>query len=121
MEGFDLTRKGLDGDFTVLQEWMDIHSKKIERFAFQYGLTLEMAYDVTLDTFVSFRNELENMDDVESILQNLYKLAIEKVARTEPLLPVTEGVFSFVEDAELHSEMFNSMKDAFTIHSYNLS
>ena len=45
------------------------------------------------------------MDDVESILPNLYKLAIEKVVRTEPLLPVAEGVFSFKEDAELHSEI----------------
>ena len=57
---FELIQKARAGNFIALQEWMDIHSKKVEHFAFQYGLTLEMAYEVTLDTFVSFRNELKN-------------------------------------------------------------
>ena len=91
--------------FDVLGSWKDIHSKKIERFAFQYGLTLEMAYEVTLDTFVSFHNQFGNADDGESILPAVYKLAIQKLAQTERLLSTVEGVFPFEEDAELHSQI----------------
>ena len=99
-------RGGLTMDkFDVLGPWIDIHSSQIERFAFQYGLTLEMAYEVTLDTFVSIHNQFGNAVDVESILPAVYKLAIQKLVQTERLLSAVEGVFPFEEDAELHSQI----------------
>ena len=67
VEDFEVIRKAKEGDFTALQEWTDIHYKKIERFAFQYGLSLESAVQVTLDTFVSFRKKLENMRETPLI------------------------------------------------------
>ena len=97
-------------DFEALNKWMDIYSRKIERFAFQYGLSLEAAFQVTLDTFVSFNKAFENMDEVESILPSLYKFAIEKMMRIQSIDPLFDDVFPFKEDAELHSEIINMDK-----------
>ena len=43
-----------NGDFSLLEKWMDVHGQKIERFSFQYGLSLERAGNVAEETLRSF-------------------------------------------------------------------
>ena len=82
-----------------------MHSGKIVRFAFQYGLSLEEANEVTLDTYISLRNKIRSLDENVPLLLTLYKILLEKVSHYKPTLPIAENAFPFKEDALLHTKI----------------
>lgn len=102
MEEIELIQNAKQGDFTGLEEWIDLHAEKIERFAFQYGLTLDSAYDVTLDTYSTFRKQLVSLNETEQLVLILYENVLAKLTQFHGSIPVSDDVFPFKEDAELH-------------------
>lgn len=105
MEDIKLIENAKQGDFTGLGKWIDLHSNAIERFAFQYGLTLDIAYDLTFDTFRTFREGLENFDEDEPLIHALYKLLLKKLSHYQLSIQARDGLFLFKEDEVLHSEI----------------
>ncbi|MCZ2260441.1 RNA polymerase sigma factor [Sporosarcina sp. G11-34] len=105
MEDIKLIQNAKQGDFTGLGEWIDLHSGAIERFAFQYGLTLDVAHDLTLDTFRTFREELEDLDEHEPLIHVLYKLLINKLSQYQLSIRAPDDLFLFKEDEVLHSDI----------------
>ncbi len=101
----ELIRNARNGDFTNFPEWIDMHSGKIVRFAFQYGLSLEEANEVTLDTYITLRNNLSSLDEDTPLLLTLYKILLEKLSRYNPTLPIPEDALPFKEDALLHMKI----------------
>ena len=105
MKEHELIRNARNGDYANLPEWIDRHSGKIIRFAFQYGLSLEEANEVTLDTYITLRNDLRSLEENAPLLLILYKILLEKLARYNPTIPMTENAFPFKEDALLHTKI----------------
>ena len=107
---FEMIQIAKDGDLTALEQWMSIHSRKIEQFSFQYGVSLAKAYEVTLETFIELHRETISNDRVPLNL-DIYKSIIEKLDQLQMSNTVVEHhVFPFDEDAELHSEIVNLHK-----------
>ena len=104
VKDFEVIEQARNGDFSMLEKWMDVHGQKIERFSFQYGLSLERAGNVAEETLRSFQDELEAITDDDQVLPLLYKIAIGKLS-IQLLSPKIEEVFLFDEDKELHSEL----------------
>jgi len=105
LEDVKLIRNAKQGDFTGLGEWIDLHSGAVERFAFQYGLTLDLAHDLTLDTFRTFREELEDLDELEPLIHVLYKTLLKKLSHYQLSTKAPEDLFLFKEDRALHSDI----------------
>ena len=105
MEGFELIQNAKNVDFTGLGEWIDAHSKRIECFAFQYGLSLDHALEITLDTFSTFRKELESYDEPKQLVCALYKISIDKITHVYSTIQVPDDIFAFNEDMELHTKI----------------
>ena len=105
LEEIDLIRNARDGDFTGLVDWMAQYLEEIERFSIQYGLTLDSAYDVTLDTYLTFRRELEDFDGGKPLVHELYRILLTKLSQFHSSISVLEDIFPFKEDAELHSKI----------------
>ena len=101
----ELIRNARNKDYSNLSEWIDMHSGKILRFAFQYGISIEEANEVTLDTYITLRNELGRLDEKSPLLPTLYKILLEKLSRYNPTLPIPEDVLPFKEDALLHMKI----------------
>jgi DNA-directed RNA polymerase specialized sigma24 family protein len=101
----ELIQKAKDGDYANLQEWIDMHSGKMIRFAFQYGLSLEEANEVTLDTYITLRNDLRRLDENNPLLLTLYKILLEKISRNHPTQPIPENALPFKEDTLLHMKI----------------
>ncbi|WP_203249248.1 RNA polymerase sigma factor [Sporosarcina beigongshangi] len=92
------------GDFIAFEEWMDNHHRNIERFAFQNGYTQEQAAQITEAVCKEIYNELENLDFRKC---NIYKRVLEKIATLQQRAPLLDDIFSFGEDAELHSAIID--------------
>ena len=101
----ELIRNVKNGDFSNFSEWIDMHSGKIVRFAFQYGLSLEEANEVTLNTYITLRNNLSSLDEDTPLLLTLYKILLEKLSGYNPTLPIPEDVLPFKEDSLLHMKL----------------
>ena len=101
----ELIRNARNGDYANFPEWIDLHSDKIIRFAFQYGLSLEEAKEVTLDTYITLRNKLKSLDEDTPLLLTLYKILLEKLSGYNPTLPIPEDVLPFKEDSLLHMKI----------------
>ena len=80
VKDFEVIEQARNGDFSMLEKWMDVHGQKIERFSFQYGLSLERADNVAEETLRSFQDELEAITDDRQVLPLLYKIAIGKLS-----------------------------------------
>lgn len=80
-------------------KWMDVHYERIERLGVQFGLSLDAAFQVALDTFVSLR------DDPKKSELLLYTYAVEKMKELQPAVPFLQDIFLFKEDVELHSRI----------------
>ena len=122
MKENELIRSAKNGDFTKLPEWIDLHSAKLMHFSFQYGLTEEEANEVTLDTYITLRNELIKLDEDCPLLLTLYKLLLKKLSRIQSTSPVPEDVFPFKEDSLLHMkivEMNRAYKIAFILSYFH--
>ena len=105
MQENELIRNAKNGDFANLPEWIDMHSGKMIRFAFQNGLSLEEANEVTMDTYITLRNDLKNLDENTPLLLTLYKVLLEKLSRYNPTLPIPEDALPFKEDTLLHMKI----------------
>ncbi|MFD1927572.1 RNA polymerase sigma factor [Sporosarcina siberiensis] len=95
----------MDGDLKALEIWIHLHSEKIVRFAYQYGLPIEIALEVATQTFEEFKNETGSINDGKQFLPELYKIIIRKVGTLQPTSTAQENLFSFEEDAELHQDI----------------
>ncbi len=103
----ELIRNANNGDFANLPEWINRHSGKIVRFSFQYGLSREEANEVTLDTYITLRNNLSSLDENTPLLLILYKILLEKLVQYNPTISMAENAFPFKEDALLHTRIIN--------------
>ncbi|QUW23231.1 sigma-70 family RNA polymerase sigma factor [Sporosarcina sp. Marseille-Q4063] len=102
MQENELIRNAKNGDFTNYPEWINKHSGSMIRFAFQNGLSLEEANEVTMDTYIILRNELRRLDENMPLLMTLYKILLEKLLRYNSAEPVPEDALPFKEDTLLH-------------------
>ena len=91
---------------------------RLIRFAFQYGLSLEEANEVTLDTYITLRNDLRSLDENTPLLLTLYKILLEKLSRYNPTLPIPEDVLPFKEDALLHMKIVELNINIVSLLSY---
>ncbi|MBO1910499.1 hypothetical protein J4G37_37645, partial [Microvirga sp. 3-52] len=57
-----------NGDVAHLLEWLNMQSGKMVRFAFQYGLSIAEANEVTLDTYIAIRDDLSLLDETNPLL-----------------------------------------------------
>lgn len=105
LEEINLIQNAKRDDFAGLVEWIGPHLEEVERFSFQYGLTLDKAYDVTLDTYITFRKELESFDEGTPLIPELYRIALKKLSQYHSPMTVLDDIFPFREDAELHSKI----------------
>ncbi|WP_172373860.1 RNA polymerase sigma factor [Sporosarcina jiandibaonis] len=105
MQENELIRNAKNGDFANFPEWIDMHSGMLVRFAFQNGLTFEEANEVTMDTYISLRNNLRRLDEHAPLLLTLYKILSEKLSRYNSTLPIPEDALPFKEDTLLHMKI----------------
>ena len=61
----------------LLKNGWTFYSKDIEHFAIQYGCALKQAADVAEETFRKFYNQLDSIDNEESLVYILYKNALD--------------------------------------------
>lgn len=80
-------------------KWADVHFQKIEQLGVQYGLSLDSAFQVTLDTFLAVRDEPSTSEI------RLYSYALARMKEHQLAAPFLETIFPFKEDADLHSEI----------------
>lgn len=105
-----LKRRILHGDQEAFKEWMDVHIQSIERFAVQYGASLELAGTVAETVF---RNIYERLGDVtEADLKEctLFVTAIGGLDGRQNA-ETSGGLFSFEEDDELHRRLVGMPKE----------
>ena len=86
----------------VFEEWVDMYSPDIERFAFQYGCSLVEAAEVAEETFHTIYTNLEKLADGK---RYVYKTALEKLGQVEQTNPRLASPILFKEDAEFHSKI----------------
>jgi len=103
-EGIERVKNGVNAAF---ENWMDLHSDQIERFAIQFGCTRESAGKVTEETFRTFFTDLKNLDDEERLRYDLYRMVLEKLVHIQRTEPLRESSLSFEEDQQLHEKIIN--------------
>lgn len=105
MEESELIEKVKNGDLVAFEEWMDIYSYDIERFAFQYGYSPEQAGEVAEDTFRKIVQLMKTYVNEDSVQLELYKIAIKKFSSFELISPIPSGILTFEEDEQLHHQI----------------
>lgn len=95
----------MDGDLQALEIWIHLHSKRIVRFAYQYGLPIEFAIEIASRTFDEFQKEIGSINDGKQLLPELFKMIIIKVEALQTINKEQESFFLFAEDAELHEDI----------------
>ena len=105
MEDAELSQRVRAGEIDAFEQWMDIYSGDIERFAIQYGCTLKQAVDVTGETFRNFHNQLESHDFEKPLIETLYKHAVNILSNTRLANTPNEPILLFEEDQELHNKI----------------
>jgi len=93
------------GEKDAFEKCMDIYSEDIERFAIQYGCTLQQAADVAEKTFRTLHNELDSLGIGDSLVCALYKNALKILVYAQPIDSPNEAIFRFKEDQELHDHI----------------
>ena len=68
-------QKAKEGDFTALEKWI----QNVERFAVQLGLSADDAYEVAFEAYETIRNEINSIEDDETLFCLLYKICNNKV------------------------------------------
>lgn len=105
MKESELIQKVRAGEMDAFEKWMDIYSRDIEHFAIQYGCVLKQAADVAEETFRNLRNQLNSIDNGESLVCALYKNALKILAYAQQVASPNEVIFRFQEDQELHDKI----------------
>ncbi|MHA6261250.1 hypothetical protein ACXYMX_15390 [Sporosarcina sp. CAU 1771] len=85
--------------------WTDGHYQQIERLGIQYGLSLNEAFQVTMDTYLYMREVKSNSETY------LYTYALNKMSEIQVREPFMKDLFLFEEDSELHSKIIDLDKE----------
>ena len=94
-----------NGSLVAFEEWMDIYSCDIERFAFQYGYSPEQSGKVAEATFGKIVTVVKTYVNEDNIQLELYKIAVEKCTLSELISPLPSGILAFEEDEQLHNQI----------------
>ena len=105
MEEFDLIQKVRAGEIEAFEKWMDIYSVDIECFAVQYGCSLKQAGEVAEETFRNLHNQLDSLNNEESLVCALYINALTSVKHVQQADRTNEMIFPFEEDQELRDQI----------------
>lgn len=100
----NLEKRILQGEQEAFKEWIRLHIRKIERFARQYGASLEEASTVAENVF---RNIYESLEDVTGNHLKESSLFINAIKELDgrQTADISGGLFSFEEDNELHRRL----------------
>lgn len=98
------------GDQEAFKEWMDVHIRTIERFAIQYGASLELAGTVAETIFRNIYESFEDVAEVDLKESALIRTALEELDGRQNVEP-SGGFFSFEEDDELHHRVVGMPKE----------
>lgn len=100
----DLEKRILHGNQEAFEEWMGLHIRKIERFAIQYGVTLEEAGKVAETVFRKIYKSLGDLTGNHLKESTLFINAIKELDGRQTA-DISDGLFSFEEDNELHRRL----------------
>ena len=97
-----LEKRILNGDQEAFKEWMEKHIRTIERFAVQYGASLEEAGTVTEKVY---RNVYKDHRDVTDLKESTLYINVLQELDGRQTAETSGGFFSFEEDHELHRKL----------------
>ncbi|MCM3711571.1 RNA polymerase sigma factor [Sporosarcina luteola] len=100
----DVEKRILQGDQEAFKEWLDMHIWKIERFAIQYGVSLEQSATVAETVF---RNRFESSNELTEDDLKESSLLTSTLKMLDGMQPAdfSDGLFLFEEDDELHRRL----------------
>ncbi|MGN7387363.1 RNA polymerase sigma factor [Sporosarcina sp. SAFN-015] len=95
-------KRMLKGDQVTFKGWMEKHVRTIERFAVQFGASLEEAGTVTEK---AYRNVYKDHRDVTDLKESTLYINVLQELDGRQTAETSGGFFSFEEDNELHCKL----------------